>query len=88
MTDYFFTIIDLGTKSFVNGSSFTQMEENDLLIKYVRPMYIDYDEYPPYSDRIFEIFVKNVNEKFSVFMVIHILQENRKYAQGLMRKVE
>ena len=64
------------------------MEDNALLTKHVRPMYIDYDEYSPYSGRISEIFVKNVDEKFSVFMVIHILQENRKCAQGLMRKVE
>ena len=33
MTDYFFTIIDLGTASFVNESSFTQQKDNAPLIK-------------------------------------------------------
>ena len=62
LTDYFFTIMDLGTASFGNESSFTQQKENSPLIKKFGPMYIDFDEYPPYSGRISEIFEKNVNE--------------------------
>ena len=58
LTDYFFTIIDLGTASFGNESLFTQQKENASLIKYFRPVYIDFDEYPPYSGRISEIFEK------------------------------
>ena len=62
MTDYFFTIIYLGTASFGNESLFTQQNEISLLIKCFGPMYVDFDEYPPYSGRIFENFEKNVNE--------------------------
>ena len=62
LTDYFFAIIDLGTESFVNWSSFTQLKENIPLVKHFGPMYIDFDEYPHYSGRISEIFEKYVNE--------------------------
>ena len=31
------------------------------MIKKIGPMYIDFDEYPPYSGRIYEIFETNVN---------------------------
>ena len=61
-TDYFSTIIDLGTASFGNESLFTQQKEKILLIKCFGPMYIDFDEYPCYSGRNSEIFEKNVNE--------------------------
>ena len=61
LTDYFFAIIDLGTASFGNESLFTQQKENSLLIKCFGPMYIDFDEYPRYSDRNSEILEKNVN---------------------------
>ena len=47
LTDYFFTIIDLGTASFRNESLFTQQKENSLLIKCFGPVYIYFDEYPP-----------------------------------------
>ena len=56
LTDYFFTIIDLGTASFGNESLFTQQKENYPLIKCFGPMYIDFDEYPRYSGRNSEIF--------------------------------
>ena len=59
---YFFTIIYLGTASFVNEFLLNQLKDNAPLIKKFGPMYIDFDEYPPYSGRIFENFEKNVNE--------------------------
>ena len=58
LTDYFFTIIDLGTASFGNESLFTQQKEMFPLIKCFGPMYIDFDEYPRYSGRNAEIFEK------------------------------
>ena len=54
MIDYFFMILDLGTASFVNGSLFTQIKENSVLIKKFGPIYIDFDEYPPHSYTISE----------------------------------
>ena len=62
LTDYFFTIIDLGTASFGKESLFTQQKENSPLIKCFGPMYINFDEYPHYSGRNFELFENNVNE--------------------------
>ena len=62
MIDYFITIIDLRTASFEHGSLFTQLKGNDQLIKIFGPIYIDFDEYPPYSGRIYENFETNVNE--------------------------
>ena len=62
LIDYFFTIIDSITSSFGNESLFTQQKENAPLIKHCGQIYIDFDEYPPYSGRISEIFEKNVNE--------------------------
>ena len=62
LRDYFFTMIDLGTESFGNGSSFNKQKENAPLINIFRPMYIDFDEYPRYSGSISEIFEKNANE--------------------------
>ena len=62
LTDYFFTIINLGTTSFGNESLFTQQKEKFPLINIFGPMYIDFDEYPCYSGRNSEIFEKNVNE--------------------------
>ena len=58
LTDYLFEIIDLGTASFVKESSFTQQKYNYQLIKQFGPIYIDFDEYPPYSVRISEFFEK------------------------------
>ena len=87
LTDYFFTIIDLGTTSFGNESLFTQQKENYPLIKFVGPIYIDFYKYPCYSGRNSEIFEKVLMKIFSVFMVMHILRVNRKCAHGLMRKV-
>ena len=54
----FFTIIDLGPASFEHESLFTQQKENSPLIKHLGPLYIDFDEYPPYSGRISEKFEK------------------------------
>ena len=48
-------------------------------------MYIDFDEYPRYSGRNSEIFENIVMKIFSVSMVMHILQANRKFTHGLMR---
>ena len=62
LTDYLFTIIDLGTASFGNESSFTQQKENATLIKHSGPICIDFDEYPPYSGRISEFFEIYINE--------------------------
>ena len=62
LTDYFFTIIDLGRASFGNESLFNQHKDNAPLIKQFGPMYIDFDEYPPYSGKNSENFEKNVNE--------------------------
>ena len=73
LTDYFFTIIDLWTASFGNESLFNQQKENDPLIKHFGPMYIGFDEYPPYSGRISDFFWKKLIKKFSVFMVMHII---------------
>ena len=50
-------------------------------------MYIDFDEYPHYSGRNCEMFEKMLMKIFSVSMVMHILQVNRKCAHGLMRTV-
>ena len=61
MIDYFFMIIDLGTAPFGNVYLFTQPKYNAPLIKQYVPIYIDSDEYLPYSGRISEIF-ENVNE--------------------------
>ena len=87
LTDYFFTIIDLGTASFGNESLFTQQKENYPLLRVFGPMYIYFDEYPLYSGRNSENFEKMLMKIFSVSMVMHILQVNRKCAHGLMRKV-
>ena len=46
-TDYLFKIINIGTASFGNESSFTQHKDNSPLIKHFGPMYIDFEEYPP-----------------------------------------
>ena len=62
LTYYFFTIIYLGTASFGNDSLFAQKKYNSSLIKTIGPIYIDLDEYPPYSGSNSEIFEKNVNE--------------------------
>ena len=87
MTYYFFAIISLGTASFGNEYLFTQKKDNCPLIKNLGTMYIDFYEYRPCSGRISEFFEKMLMKIFSVFMVMHILQENRKCAHGLMRKV-
>ena len=87
MIDYFFTVINLGTSSFGNESLFTQQKENAPLLKYVGPIYIDFDEYPPYSGRISVIIKKKVMKILSVFMVMHILQSNIKCAHVLLSKV-
>ena len=47
-------------------------------------MYIDFDEYPRYSGRNYEFFGKMLMKIFSVFMVMHVPQANRKCAHALM----
>ena len=61
MTDYFFTIIDLGNASFGNEYLFTQQKENSPLLIFFGKMYIDFDEYPRNSDGNSENFEKKVN---------------------------
>ena len=51
-------------------------------------MYINFDEYPPYSGRNSEIFENVLMKIIFVSMVMHILQVKRKYAHGFMSKVE
>ena len=87
LTDYFFTIIDLGTASFGNESLFTQQKENFPLVKCFGPMYIDFDEYPCYSGRNSENFEKMLMKIFIVSLGMHIIQVNRKCAHGLMMTV-
>ena len=81
-------IIDLGTASFGNGSLFTQLKYNTPLINHFGPIYIDFDEYPLYSIRKSEFFVKMLLQKFIVVMVMPILQANRNFAHVLLRKVD
>ena len=59
LTDYFFSIIDLGTTSFGNKPLFTQQKEKCRLIQIFGPMFIDFDEYPHYSGRE-SIILKNM----------------------------
>ena len=54
-------MLDLVTASFENGYLFTQRKENTALIKDFVPMYINFDEYSPYSSTISENFETNVN---------------------------
>ena len=56
LTDYFFSMIDLGTTSFGNEPLFTQQKEKRRLIQCFGPMFIDFDEYPHYSGRESIIF--------------------------------
>ena len=46
-------------------------------------MYIDFDEYPPYSGKISDFFENMLMKIFSVIMVMLILQAKRKCAHGL-----
>ena len=62
LTDYFFSIIDLGTTSFGNKPLFTQQKEKCGLIQCFGPMFIDFDEYPHYCGRESIIFEKDVDE--------------------------
>ena len=51
LTDYFFAIIDLVTTSFGNKPLLTQQNKKFRLIKFLGPMFIDFDEYPHYSGK-------------------------------------
>ena len=62
LTYYFFVILDLGTASFGNGHLFTQLEEYDQLIEIFGPMYIDFDEYQPYSGRTYKKLETHIND--------------------------
>ena len=61
LTDYFFSMINLGTTSFGNEALFTQQKEKYRLIQCCGPIFIDFDEYPHYSGRESIIFEKDVN---------------------------
>ena len=87
LTDYFFMVLDLETASFVNGSLFTQLKENTALIKHFWPIYIDFDDYPPYGDKISDFLKQMLMLIFSVNVDTIILQANRKCTRGLIRKV-
>ena len=50
-------------------------------------MYIDFDEYPPYSAPISDTFVTNVNTNSGCDHVYTYLQAKRKFPHGLMIKV-
>ena len=73
LTDYFFTMIDLGTASFGNESLFTPQKEKIPLIICFYPMYIDFDEYPRYSARNPEMFENNLTKILSLSMGMHII---------------
>ena len=61
LADYFFTIIDEENASLENRSLFTSVKEYATLIKSFGPMYMNFDEYPPYSGAISENFETNIN---------------------------
>ena len=50
-------------------------------------MYIDFDEYPPFSGRIYEIFENNGSEKIQCVHGYAYSSGKQKYAHGLQRKV-
>ena len=77
LTYYFFMIIYLGTESFGNGYLFTELKENAPLIIIFGPMYIDFDEYPRYSDRTSSIFEKMLMKLFNVIIVMLILEAKK-----------
>ena len=79
-------ILDLGTESFGNGSFFTELKENAPLIKHFGPMYIDFDEYPRYSGRIYED-LKNVNENIQCDHGYAYSSGKCFYVHGSTRKV-
>ena len=85
LTDYFFTIIDLVTASFGNESLFTQHKEKFPLIKCFGPMYIDFMSILDIAVEILNFKKKLLMKIFSVSMGMHILQVNRKCANGLTR---
>ena len=74
LIDYFFGILDLRTASFGNGYLFTELKENDPLIKHSGTIYIAFDEYPRYSGRTSVIFEKVLIKVFNTIMVMLILQ--------------
>ena len=56
LTEYFFTLIDLGTASFGNESLFNQHKKKSPSIECFGPMYTDSDEYIRYSGKKHSIF--------------------------------
>ena len=87
LSDYFFTIIDLGAASFGNEPSFTQHKEFFSLIKCFGPIYIDFDEYRRYRGRNSEMFEKNVNENIQCDHGYEYSSGKQKCAHGLMMTV-
>ena len=58
---YLFTIIDEENASLEKKSLFNSLKENSVLITYFGPIYIDFDDHPPYSDALSRIFETNIN---------------------------
>ena len=54
-------ILDKGTAPLENGTFFTVLKENSILIEHFGTMYIYFDGYPPYSGAISENFETNIN---------------------------
>ena len=66
--DYLFTIIDEETASIFQKTLFAALTENSKLIKNFGPMYIDFDDYPPYSGEISENIKQILMSIFGVIM--------------------
>ena len=61
MTDYFFVIIGKQKESKQNQTLFTAIKQNAKLTRYFGSMYIDFDDYPTYTDAIYDIFEAKIN---------------------------
>ena len=61
LADYFFTIIDEENASLEKKSLFNSLKENSVLITYFGPIYIDFDDHPPYSGALAENLGTNTN---------------------------
>ena len=55
-------ILDEGTALLGNGNFFTARKQNATPIKHFGPIYMYFDEYPPYSGVIYNIFETNIND--------------------------
>ena len=73
LKDYFFMTIDKGTASSGNRTLFTKLKENYTLIKHFGPMYIDFDEHPPYTGTISKFLEQMLIIIFGVIAITLIL---------------